>query len=113
MNINNKKILFVVGDFCEMVEICTAYKALKSLGFHCDTVSPGKKQGDKFMTALHEFQPEFQTYTEKQGNSFGISADIDSINLNEYAGLWLPGGRAPEYLKTNKRVLEIVKTFLD
>ena len=95
-----KKILIIVGDFVEFAEVTAAYKALKSIGYEVDKVCPGKKQGDTFITALHEFKEGYQTYTEKKGNTFPITADINNLNLNEYAGLWLPGGRAPEYLRT-------------
>ena len=99
----------IVGDFAEFAEVTAAYKALKSIGFDVDKVCPGKLKGDTFVTAVHEFNEKYQTYTEKKGNTFPITADIKSINLNDYAGLWLPGGRAPEYLRTKQIVLDIVK----
>ena len=95
-----KKILIIVADFVEFAEVTAAYKALKSIGFEVDKVSPGKKQGDTFTTAIHEREEKYQTYTEKLGNTFPITANFDSVSADDYVGLWLPGGRAPEYLRT-------------
>lgn len=108
-----KKILIIVGDFVEFAEVTAAYKALKSIGFEVDKVCPGKNKGDKFVTAIHEFDPQYQTYTEKIGNSFEVTTNFENLNPEDYCGLWLPGGRAPEYLRTNKKVLDIVKHFID
>ena len=95
-----RRILIIVGDFVEFAEVTAAYKALKSIGFEVDKVCPDKKPGDIFITALHEFVEEYQTYTEKPGNSFDVTADIETVNPDDYLGLWLPGGRSPEYLRT-------------
>ncbi|CDW75784.1 UNKNOWN [Stylonychia lemnae] len=108
-----KKILIIVGDYVEFAEVTAAYKALKSIGYEVDKVCPGKKPGDTFVTAIHEFKEGFQTYSEKKGNTFPITADIETINVTDYEGLWLPGGRSPEYLRTKPRVIDIVRQFMD
>ena len=101
-----KKILLLVGDFVELTEVAVAYKCLRSLGFEVDKVCPGRKKGDTFLTALHEIEPRtehgcYQTYTEKIGSTFPLTADFDSLNFDDYSALWLPGGRSPEYLRIN------------
>ncbi len=73
-------------------------------------VCPNKKNGDHISTAIHDFEGE-QTYSEKRGHNFAINYDFDAINTEDYAGLVIPGGRAPEYLRMNDRVVEIVREF--
>ena len=73
---------------------------------------PGKAAGDTVATAIHDFEGD-QTYSEKRGHNFRIDADFDSINEADFDGLVIPGGRAPEYLRLNERVLEIVRHFAE
>eukprot|EP01105_Mastigella_eilhardi_P027386 TRINITY_DN8422_c0_g1_i1.p2 TRINITY_DN8422_c0_g1~~TRINITY_DN8422_c0_g1_i1.p2 ORF type:complete len:209 (+),score=77.59 TRINITY_DN8422_c0_g1_i1:37-627(+) len=107
---NTKKLLMLVGDFVEDYEAMVPYQALSMLGYTVDTVCPGKKQGDKVATAIHDFEAE-QTYSEKRGHNFAVTANFDDVKVADYLGLVLPGGRAPEYLRLNQKVLEIVREF--
>lgn len=107
-----KKILFIVGDFVEDYEIMVPFQMLVLLGHQCDTVCPGKKSGDFVATAIHDFDG-YQTYSEKPGHRFVLNADFDSVQGTDYDGLVLPGGRAPEYLRMDYRVLELVRHFAD
>lgn len=106
------KILFIVGDFVEDYEIMVPYQMLLMVGHTCHCVCPGKRAGDKVATAIHDFEGH-QTYSEKPGHNFVLNADFDSIAPEDYTALVLPGGRAPEYLRLNPRVLEIVRHFAD
>src|SRR6056297_251381 len=98
------KVLILTGDFVEDYEVMVPFQALQMLGYEVDAVCPEKKTGDQLPTAVHEFEGQ-QTYTEKPGHNFTLNADFDAVNPADYAGLLLPGGRAPEYLRLNKRVL--------
>lgn len=106
------KILQLVGDFVEDYEAMVPYQMLLMVGHSVDTVCPGKKAGEKVKTAIHDFEGD-QTYTEKPGHNFGITAEFDKIDFKSYDALVISGGRAPEYLRLNKRVLECVKHFFD
>lgn len=106
------KLLMLAGDYVEDYEIMVPYQALLMLGYTVDVVCPGKKAGDKVLTAIHDFEGA-QTYSEKPGHVFVLNADFDSIDTDSYLGLIVPGGRAPEYLRLNARVLEIVRAFAD
>lgn len=106
-----KKILLIVGDFVEDYEAMAPCQMLKMVGYDVHTVCPGKKPGETVKTAVHDFEGD-QTYSEKRGHNFSISHDFDKINPEDYAGLVLPGGRAPEYLRLNPKVIEIVKYFV-
>lgn len=105
-----KKVLLIAGDFVEDYEAMAPTQMLSMVGYDVHTVCPGKKPGDTVKTAVHDFEGD-QTYSEKRGHNFSISHDFDKINLDDYAGLVIPGGRAPEYLRLNPKVIEIVKYF--
>lgn len=105
-----KKILMLVGDFTEDYETMVPFQALSMLGYQVDAVCPDKKPGDVVRTAVHDFLGD-QTYTEKPGHNFAITADFAAVNTADYAGLFITGGRVPEYIRLNPRVIEIVQEF--
>ncbi|PRO17430.1 DJ-1/PfpI family protein [Acinetobacter baumannii] len=106
----SKKILMLVGDYAEDYETMVPFQFLTSLGYTVPAVCPNKKNGDHIATAIHDFEGE-QTYSEKHGHNFAINYDFDAVNTEDYVGLVIPGGRAPEYLRMNERVIEIVREF--
>ena len=99
-----KKILMLVGDFVEDYEVMVPFQMLLMVGHQVDAVCPEKKAGETVATAIHDFEGE-QTYSEKRGHNFRLSAEFDAVRPEEYDGLVLPGGRAPEYLRLNPRVI--------
>lgn len=107
-----KKILMLAGDFVEDYEIMVPYQALLSVGCEVDVVCPGKKKGEIIATAIHDFVG-FQTYAELRGHNFQLNQTFEDINLEDYAGLYICGGRAPEYIRLNEGVLLATKYFFD
>ena len=105
-----KKILFIVGDFVEDYEIMVPYQMLLMVGHQCDTVCPDKKAGEQVHTAIHDFEGQ-QTYSEKPGHRFVLNADFAAVRSETYDALVLPGGRAPEYLRLDPRVIALVQEF--
>lgn len=105
-----KRILMIVGDYVEDYEAMVPYQILTMVGHSVDVVCPGKKAGETVKTAVHDFVGD-QTYTELQGHRFKITADFDDVRADTYDALVIPGGRAPEYLRLDKRVTAMVKTF--
>lgn len=105
-----KQILMLVGDYVEDYETMVPFQFLVALGYQVHTVCPDKKAGDTVATAIHDFEGE-QTYSEKRGHNFAINYDFNAVDTTQYVGLVIPGGRAPEYLRMNQRVLEIVNEF--
>ena len=103
-----KRILMLVGDFVEDYEAMVPYQMLLMIGHQVDTACPGKKGGESVKTAIHDFEGD-QTYTEKPGHHFAITANFDEIRVDDYDALVLPGGRAPEYIRLNEKVLELVR----
>jgi len=106
----NKKILMITGDFTEDYETMVPFQALLAMGHSVDAVCPGKQAGDTIATCIHDFEGD-QTYTEKRGHNFTLNASFAQIAPESYDALIIPGGRAPEYLRLNRQVLEMVKHF--
>ena len=94
----------------EDYEAMVPFQMLLMVGHQVDTVCPDKKAGDTVATAIHDFEGE-QTYSEKRGHNFAITADFDTLEVADYDALVIPGGRAPEYLRLNEQVLEVVRHF--
>ncbi len=88
----SKKLLMIVGDFSEDYEVMVPFQALIMLGYTVHTVSPSKKSGYSIATSIHDFEG-FHTYTEKRGHNFLINYEILSVNVKDYLGLIVPGGR--------------------
>ena len=107
-----KKILMLAGDYVEDYEVMVPFQMLLMVGHQVDAVCPGKKAGQSVRTAIHDFEGD-QTYSEKRGHNFVLNADFDSIDPAHYDALVIPGGRAPEYLRLDPRVLEIVRHFVE
>lgn len=105
-----KRLLMLVGDFVEDYEVMVPFQMLLMVGHQVDAVCPDKKSGDTIATAIHDFEGE-QTYSEKRGHNFRLNFDFDAVDPADYDGLVIPGGRAPEYLRLNDRVREIVRDF--
>jgi protease I len=104
-------LLMLVGDYVEDYEVMVPFQALQMVGHVVHAVCPDKKAGQYVRTAIHDFEGD-QTYSEKRGHNFVLNATFSEIrNLDDYSGLVIPGGRAPEYLRLNPRVLEIIRHF--
>lgn len=105
-----KRILMLVGDFGEDYEIMVPFQALLAVGHTVHAVCPDKKAGDQIATAIHDFEGQ-QTYSEKRGHNFSLNATFAETAPEDYDALVIPGGRAPEYLRLNPQVLEVVRHF--
>jgi protease I len=107
---SKKSILMLVGDYVEDYEVMVPFQALLMVGHTVHAVCPGKKSGEVVRTAIHDFEGD-QTYSEKRGHNFSLNATFEQIKPESYDALVIPGGRAPEYIRLNPRVIEIVHHF--
>jgi protease I len=107
-----KSILMLVGDYVEDYEVMVPFQALLMVGHAVHAACPGKKSGESVRTAIHDFEGD-QTYSEKRGHNFSLNAAFEQIKPENYDALVLPGGRAPEYIRLNPRVLEMVRHFAE
>lgn len=105
-----KRILLIVGDFVEDYEVMVPFQMLQMVGCEPHAVCPDKLSGEMVTTAIHDFEGH-QTYTEKPGHQFRLNASFDEVTEANYDALLLPGGRSPEYLRVDSRVLELVRAF--
>ena len=107
-----KKILLLVGDYVEDYEAMVPFQAMGSIGIDVDAIAPDRMKGDVVPTAVHDFTGD-QTYKELRGHNFVINKDFDAVNPEDYDGLYIAGGRSAEYIRLNKRVIEIVQHFFE
>ena len=107
-----KKILMLVGDYVEDYEVMVPFQALRMVGHTVHAVCPNKQAGQSVRTAIHDFEGD-QTYSEKRGHNFALNATFDEVKPEDYDALVIPGGRAPEYIRLNPRVLEMVRHFAE
>lgn len=109
---DSKNILMLVGDFVEDYEVMVPFQALLMVGHKVDVVCPDKRAGEKVRTAIHDFEGD-QTYSEKPGHNFTLNATFEDVKAADYDALVIPGGRAPEYLRLDERVLAMVRHFAE
>jgi protease I len=107
-----KKILMIVGDFVEDYEAMVPFQMLTMVGHTVHSVCPGKKKGENVKTAIHDFEGD-QTYSEKLGHNFALTATFNEVDPKNYDALVIPGGRAPEYIRLNEKVISIVRHFAE
>lgn len=109
---SDKRILFICGDYMEDYEVMVPFQSLQALGCHVDAVCPKKGAGEKCPTAIHDFEGD-QTYSEKPGHDFTLTASFEGLDASIYDALVIPGGRAPEYLALDEEVITLVKKFMN
>ena len=105
-----KKVLMIAGDYVEDYEMMVPFQALQMAGFEVVAVAPGKKSGEVIRTAIHDFEGDM-TYSEKRGHNFALNGDFNLVEEKEFDALVLPGGRSPEYLRLDVRVIELIRAF--
>ena len=107
---SGKKILMLTGEFTEEYEIFVYQQGMEAVGHTVHVVCPDKKAGDRIKTSLHDFEGD-QTYTEKLGHYADINKTFSEIKVEEYDAVYCAGGRGPEYIRTDKRIQDIVRYF--
>jgi len=108
---SQQKILFITGDYAEDYETMVPFQMMQMIGHTIHAVCPDKSAGDKIITAIHDFEGD-QTYSEKRGHYFVLNASFSDVQVSSYNALMIAGGRAPEYLRLNAKVIDIVKQFV-
>ncbi|MEF8868184.1 MAG: DJ-1/PfpI family protein, partial [Haloarculaceae archaeon] len=106
------KLLMLVGDFVEDYEAKVPYQALEMVGHEVHAACPEREAGDVVKTAIHDFRGD-QTYLEERGHDLALDVALAEVDPAEYDGLVVPGGRAPEYLRTYEAVLDAVRHFFE
>ena len=104
------KVLIVTGDAAESLEVMYPYQRLQEEGYEVHIAAPSKK---KLRFVVHDFEPGYDTYTEKPGYSWEADLAFADVKAAEYAALVIPGGRAPEYIRNNSDCQKIVRHFFE
>ncbi len=107
-----KNILLLTGDYAEDYETMVPFQMLTMVGHEVHAVCPDKKAGETVVTSIHDFEGD-QTYSEKRGHNFALNFDFDKVAPENYDALVIAGGRAPEYLRLNEKIIAIAKHFGD
>lgn len=104
------KILILTGDAAESLEVMYPYQRLLEEGYEVHIAAPAKK---KLHFVVHDFEPGFDTYTEKPGYSWDADVAFKDVNPADYAAIVIPGGRAPEHIRNNADFRKIIRHFFD
>jgi protease I len=105
----SKKVLLLTGDAVEALEVYYPYYRLLEAGYEVVIASPKKKT---LRTVIHDFIG-WDTYTEKEGYLLESHASFDEINPEEFDGLVIPGGRAPEYIRLDPNAPRLLNHFFE
>lgn len=106
--IHTKKILILTGDAGESFEILYAAHRLREAGYEPVIAAPAVK---RMNLVIHDFEPGWDTYVERKGYLVEADISFDEVDPNDYQAVLFPGGRAPEYLRNDPRVINIAKEF--
>jgi len=103
-----RKILVITGDGGEAYEALYAVHRFREEGWQPIVAAPSRR---RLHLVMHDFEPGWDTYVERPG--YGLEADIafDQIKVTDYEAVLLLGGRAPEYLRNDARLLETIREF--
>ncbi len=104
------RILILTGDAGESQEIYYAKYRLEEEGWLVHIAAPQKRA---FLSVVHDFEPGFDTYTEKPGYRVEADLGLDEVDPSAYDALVLPGGRAPEYLRNKPKAVAITRHFVE
>lgn len=103
------KVLIVTGDAVEALEVYYPYYRVLEEGYEAVIASPKKKL---LRTVVHDFEG-WDTYTEKPGYQLDSHLSFAEVRPEEYKGLIIPGGRAPEYIRLDPHLPAILKHFFE
>lgn len=104
----NKKILVVTGDAGESYEALYAVHRLREAECEPVVAAPSKR---RLHLVIHDFEPGWDTYIERTGYGLDSDITISEATVEDYDAILLLGGRAPEYLRHDQQLLELVRKF--
>lgn len=103
-----KKVLIVTGDAGESYETLYGVHRFQEAGWVTVVAAHSKR---RLHLVMHDFEPGWDTYVERPG--YGLESDIRlaDARASDYDAILLIGGRAPEYLRNDAGLLELVRQF--
>jgi protease I len=103
-----RKILIVTGDAGESYETLYAYHRFLEAEWEPVIAAPSKR---RLNLVIHDFAPGWDTYIERTGYLVESHITFDDVVVEEYEAILVLGGRAPEYLRNDRKLLAIVEQF--
>lgn len=103
-----RKILIVTGDAGESYEALYAYHRFREAEWEPVIAAPSKR---RLNLVIHDFMPGWDTYVEKPGYLVESQIAFRDVNVDDYEAVLVLGGRAPEYLRNDERLIQIIKEF--
>jgi protease I len=104
----DKQVLIVTGDGGECYETLYAVHRLAEAGVRTRIAAPSRK---RLHLVIHDFEPGWDTYVERQGYGVESQLGFDEVRVDDYDAVLVLGGRAPEYLRNDARLIAIVRDF--
>ncbi|MGH7127143.1 MAG: DJ-1/PfpI family protein [Planctomycetaceae bacterium] len=104
------KVLLVIGDATEVLDTMYPYFRLPEDGFEVVVAAPEKRL---YHMVLHERPPGWDITEERPGYHLQSDIAFRDVDPREYAGLFLSGGRAPEYLRYDEDLLRVTRHFFE
>ncbi len=103
-----KNILILTGDGGESYETLYAKHRFEEAGFIATIAAPSKKL---LNLVMHDFEPGWDTYVERKGYYLESDMAISDASADDFDAVLIIGGRAPEYLRNDPKVIELVQAF--
>jgi len=102
------RLLIITGDGGESYEALYAVHRFEEEGWTGVVAAPSAR---RLNLVMHDFKPGWDTYIERRGYGLEAAVAFDDVNVDDYAAVLVLGGRAPEYLRNNRKLLQIVQEF--
>ena len=102
------KILILTGDGGESYETLYAKHRFEESGWEAVIAAPTKKM---LNLVIHDFEPGWDTYIERKGYYVESDIAISDVSAADYECILIIGGRAPEFLRNDPKVISIVQDF--
>lgn len=104
------KVLIIIGDAAEAMDTLYPFFRLKEAGYEVVVAGP---EARLYHLVMHEIPPGWDI--TREGPSYHLKAEIAFADLvpDEYLGLFLTGGRAPEYLRYDPQLLALTRHFFE
>jgi len=110
----SKKILIPIGDASEVLDTYYPLFRFEEEGYRSVVAGP---QARLYHLVLHEIPPDasipWDITQERPGYHLKAEIAFRDVRPEEYDGLFLSGGRAPEYLRDDETLLRITRHFFE
>lgn len=102
------KVLIVIGDAAEAMDTLYPVYRVQEDGFEAVVAGP---EARIYPLVMHEIPPGWDITREQPSYHLAATLAFRDVRVDDYAGLFLTGGRAPEYLRYDQDLMRIVKEF--